>query len=113
MRFRAAVFHPAARRTIKNFPDGVRKELGKAIFDLQRGSRLGMPLVRSMSAVAPGVEELRIRDESGAYRTFYFKKSRRGILILHAFVKKTQKTPLRELDIARARLKEMLDEEKN
>jgi len=40
-----------------------------------------------MPSVAVGVEELRIRDQAGIYRTFYFKKSKRGILILHAFVK--------------------------
>jgi phage-related protein len=39
------------------------------------------------------------------------KKSKRGILIVHAFVKKTQKTPPREITLARKRLEEMLDEE--
>jgi phage-related protein len=63
-----------------------------------------------MSSVALGVEELRIRDRAGIYRTFYFQKSSRGILIFHAFVKKTQKTPSHEIDLGRKRLKEMLDE---
>ena len=112
MRLKAAIFHPAARRAIKDFPADVRRELGKAIFDLQKGSALGMPLARPMPDVAVGVEELRIRDSSGVYRMFYFKKSRRGILILHAFVKKTRRTPTHESDIARLRLKEMLNEEK-
>ena len=112
MRLKAAIFHPAARRAIKDFPGDVRRELGKAIFDLQKGNVLGMPLARPMPDVAVGVEELRIRDRSGLYRTFYFKKSTRGILILHAFVKKTRRTPTHELDIARLRLKEMLNEEK-
>ena len=58
-----------------------------------------------------GVEELRIRDAAGIYRTFYSQKSKRGILIVHAFVKKTQKTPPREITLARKRLEEMLDEE--
>jgi phage-related protein len=69
-----------------------------------------MPLSRPMPEVGVGVEELRIRDEAGIYRTFYFKKSRRGILIPHAFAKKTQKTPRHEIELARRRLKEMLDE---
>ena len=64
-----------------------------------------------MPAVAVGVEELRIRDAAGIYRTFYFKKSKRGILIVHAFVKKTQKTPPHEITLARKRLEEMWDEE--
>jgi len=95
---------------IKTFLEEVRKELGKAILDLQKGHTLGMPLSRPMSSVALGVEELRMRDHSGIYRTFYFQKSSRGILIFHAFVKKTQKTPSHEVDLGRKRLKEMLDE---
>ncbi len=107
---KSALFHPKAREVIKTFPKGVRKELGKAIFDLQKGHPLGMPLSRSMPSVAVDVEELRIRDRTGLYRTFYFTKSLRGILIFHAFVKKTRKTSLREIELGRKRLKEMLDE---
>jgi len=70
-----------------------------------------MPLSRPMPQVASGVEELRIRDDAGIYRTFYFKKSKRGILVVHAFVKKTQKTPKKEIAIARKRIEEMIDEE--
>ena len=106
-----ALFHPKAREEIKTFPEEVRKELGKAIFDVQKGHTLGMPLSRTMSSVALGVEELRIHDRAGIYRALYYKKSARGVLIFHAFVKKTQKTPLQDVDLGRKRLKEMLDEE--
>ncbi len=85
--------------------------MGKAILDLQKGHTLGMPLSRPMPEVAVGVGELRIRDQAGIYRAFYFKKSKRGILIPHACVKKTQKTPPHEIMLARKRLKEMLDED--
>jgi phage-related protein len=61
--------------------------------------------------VAVGVEELRIRDDAGIYRTFYFTKSKRGILIPHACVKKTQKIQRHEIALVRKRLKEMRDEE--
>jgi phage-related protein len=95
---------------IKAFPEEVRKELGKAVFDLQKGHLLGMPLSRPMPSVAVGVDELRIRDRAGIYRTFYFTKSLQGILVFHAFVKKAQKTPLQEIELGRKRLKEMRDE---
>jgi phage-related protein len=106
-----AIFHPKAREEIKAFPEDVRRELGKAIFDLQKGHNLTMPLSKPMNDVALGVEELRVRDSAGIYRAFYYKKSKSGILILSGFMKKTQKTPDREKEIARRRLKEMLDEE--
>jgi phage-related protein len=107
---KAAIFHPAARAAIRLFPEEVRRELGKAIFDLQKGETLSMPLSRPMPSVDAGISELRIRERSGSYRVFYYRQSSRGILVFHAFVKKTQTTPERELDLARARLKELLDE---
>jgi phage-related protein len=67
-----AIFHPAAIATIRSFPAEVRRELGKAIFDLQRGEALGMPLNRPMPLIRSGVEELRIRDRSGIYRTLCY-----------------------------------------
>jgi phage-related protein len=72
---KAALFHPAAKAAIRSFPDDVRRELGKAIFDLQKGDSLGMPVSRPMSSVAPGVAELRMRDRHGIYRAFYFMRS--------------------------------------
>lgn len=89
----------------------MRREIGKIILDLQKGNKLSMPLSRPMPTVAAGVEELRVKDRSGAYRVFYFAKVADSVLILHAFAKKTQKTPPREIALARQRLKEMLDEE--
>lgn len=106
-----AIFHPKARDTIRSFPEDVRREFGKVIFDLQKGKKLSLPLSRPMSSVAAGVEELRVRDRSGAYRVFYYTKLADSVLIFHAFAKKTQKTPQQEIALAQKRFKEMLDEE--
>jgi phage-related protein len=73
------------------------------------GEQLGMPNARPMPGVAAGVSELRVKAEDGAYRAFYFTASARGVLVFHAFVKKTQRTPPLEIDLARKRLKEILD----
>lgn len=105
-----ALFHPKARDIIRGFPYEVRRELGKAIFDLQAGVNLTMPLSRAMPSVAAGVSELRMRDRSGIYRVFYYTKLRDAVLILHAFTKKTQQTPQNEILLAKERLKELLDE---
>lgn len=79
--------------------------------NLQSGANLTVPLSRSMSSVAAGVNELRIRDRAGIYRVFYYTKVADLVLIFHAFVKKTQKTPQSEIALAQERLKELLDEE--
>jgi phage-related protein len=72
---KAAIFHPAALTAIRSFPDDVRRELGKAIFDLQKGDVLAMPVSRSTPSIASGAAELRIRDRSGVYRAFYYRRS--------------------------------------
>jgi phage-related protein len=64
-----------------------------------------------MPSVAKGVAELRVRDESGIYRVFYYTASGRGIFVVHAFVKKTQRTPPLEIELAKQRLKEVLDDQ--
>jgi phage-related protein len=106
---KSAKFHPKARDAIREFPEDVRRDFGKLIFDLQKGQKLSMPLSRPMASVAPGVEELRVRDRSGAYRVFYYIRLVDSILIFHAFVKKTQKTPTEEIALALKRLKEVLE----
>ena len=71
-----ALFHPKARDAdaIREFPEDVRREFGRIIFDLQNGEKLSMPLSRPIASVAAGVEELRVRDRSVVYRVFYYTK---------------------------------------
>src|SRR5258708_17701903 len=108
---KVAIFHPAARAAIRSFPEDVRRELGKAIYDLQKGEVLTMPLSRPMPSIEPGAAELRIRDRTGIYRAFYYSRSPRGILVFHAFMKKSHATPLREFNLGKKRLMELLNEE--
>lgn len=63
-----------------------------------------------MATITPGSYELRIKGKDAIFRIFYYVKSEKGILIFHAFKKKTQKTPFLEITLAKKRLKEMLDE---
>ncbi len=105
-----ALFHIKAKEELRSFPEDVRKAIGKAILNLQKGYNLSMPISKPMPTVALGVEEIRIKDLTGIYRTLYYKKSSQGILIFHAFVKKSQKTTLHEINLGRKRLQEMLYE---
>nr|WP_232223292.1 type II toxin-antitoxin system RelE/ParE family toxin [Candidatus Paracaedibacter acanthamoebae] len=45
-------------------------------------------------------------------RVFYCTMIGKEVVILHSFIKKTQKTPQRETEIARTRLKEIKDDKK-
>lgn len=67
------------------------------------GPDLGMPHTRAMGQ---GLFELRLKAAEGIARVFYCTVIDRQIVMLHQFVKKTEKTPARELELARRRLKE-------
>ena len=108
---RAAIFHPAAREAIHSFPESVAANWAKPSSILQRGAALGMLLSRPMPSIASGAAELRIRDRSGIYRALYYTSSPQGILVFHAFMKKTPTAPKQDLDLGKKRLKELLHEE--
>ena len=68
------------------------------------GPDLGMPHTRAMGG---GLFELRLKAAEGIARVFYCTVADRQIVVLHQFIKKTEKTPSKELDIARRRMKEV------
>jgi phage-related protein len=65
---------------------------------------------KPMENVGAGVREIRIREESGAYRAMYVTKFAAAIYVLHCFQKKTQKTAPNDLALARRRYKELVRE---
>ena len=70
------------------------------------GPDLGMPHTRAMGE---GLFELRLKAAEGIARVFYCTMIGKRIVMLHQFIKKTDKTPPKELAIARRRLKEIND----
>jgi phage-related protein len=71
------------------------------------GPNLGEPHTKAMG---DGLFELRLKGAEGIARVFYCTLIGKRIVMLHGFVKKSDRTPLRELDVARSRLKEIKDE---
>lgn len=107
---KSVIFHKRAKEIIKGFSRAVRRDIGELLFDLQRGENIGMPDARPMPAIAAGAYELRVKDADGIYRVFYYLKSEEGILVFHAFAKKTQTTPQSEIETAKKRLWEILNQ---
>jgi phage-related protein len=103
-------FHVSALEFIRKQATPIRRQIGEALRDLQKGVNLGMPLSRPMPVVAPGVYELRIRGEGTTVRIFYYVRKEDAIVVFHALQKKSQKTPTREINLARQRLQEVLIE---
>ncbi len=67
------------------------------------GPDLAMPQTRAMGDV---LFELRLKSADGIARVFYCTMVGRKIVMLHQFIKKTGKTPQRELETVRRRKKE-------
>jgi len=90
---------------IKTFPVDAKREAG---FQLDRVQHdLEPENWKPIKTVGAGVREIRIRCADGTYRVLYTAKVRDTVYVLHAFQKKTQKTPQRNIDLAKKRLKEI------
>jgi phage-related protein len=68
------------------------------------GPNLGSP---HTEAFGEGLFELRLQAHEGIARVFFCTLVGRRVMMLHSFIKKTQKTPQREIEIARKRMKEV------
>ena len=91
--------------TVRSYAASVRQAIGSELRLLQTGSQ---PVhARPLKTVGRGVWELKISERDGQFRVVYVAKRRSRIYILHAFQKKTQRTPQKDIDLARARFKEI------
>lgn len=70
----------------------------------EHGPNLGEPHSKSFG---DGLLELRLKSAEGIARVFYCTLIQKQIVMLHCFVKKTDKTPVRDRKLAEARMKEV------
>ena len=105
MEWEITYYSNALQEEILNFPAGIQA-IYIHLTDRMRvyGANLGMPHTRAMNS---GLFELRMKSKEGIGRVFYCTLVGKRIVMLHSFVKKSQKTPSKELKIAIARMKEV------
>ena len=96
----------SSRKDIKAFDADARRIAGVELSLVQRG--LEPTDWKSMSAIAVGVKEIRIHTAVES-RVLYVAKYVDTIYVLHAFIKKTQKTEQRDINIAKTRLSELVE----
>jgi phage-related protein len=96
----------SSRRDIRDFPVDAKRRAGYELYLVQSG--LEPSDWKPMSSVGSGVQEIRIHT-GHEHRVFYVAKFEEGVYVLHAFEKKTRKTPKADLDVARSRLRELLN----
>ena len=84
--------------------------MGYALYQVQLGQ---MPLdSKPMRTVGPGVYELRDQDDRAWYRVFYLKKIAGVVYVLHCFEKRTAQTELKDIEVARERLKRLSEQQR-
>jgi phage-related protein len=92
------------RDWLKELPRDYRKVIGEDIKTVQYGWPLGMPVVRKLE---PGLWEVRSHVKDGIARVV-FTVHDDSMILLHGFIKKSQKTPPEDLESARKRKKNLL-----
>ena len=94
-------FVGSSREDMSAFPASTRLRAGHELFMLQAGREPSD--WKPISGVGAGAREIRVRDETGAFRVIYVAKFADAIYVLHAFQKKAQKTAQVDLDLAERR----------
>jgi phage-related protein len=99
-------YSTAVEQAILRLPPGLlARYLRLTDLMIEFGPTLGMPHTRAMGG---GLFELRVKGKEGIARVIYGTAVAQRIIMLHVFIKKSQKTPRKELEIARRRLQEVL-----
>lgn len=101
-------FRGSALDDLRTFPLTARREAGHQLDQVQRGQEPNE--WKPMTTVGPGVQEVRIRDATGAFRIIYVAKFADAVYVLHCFQKKTQKTSKADLDMAAKRYRDLVKE---
>ena len=107
MAFQVEYFHERVLAEVESWPVDVLADYVRLVELLaEYGRSLRLPHSR---AFGDGLFELRPRGRAGIGRALYCFMVGKRVVVLHAFIKKTQQTPDRELKLARKRHKELQD----
>ncbi|MBI3776029.1 MAG: type II toxin-antitoxin system RelE/ParE family toxin [Gammaproteobacteria bacterium] len=91
---------------LRAFPQSARRAVGHQLDRLQR--ELEPFDWKPMKAVGPGAKEIRVHDDAGAFRAIYVTKFGDAVHVLHCFQKKSQKTALADLSLAKTRYRDLM-----
>lgn len=99
----------ASYKELTSFPGQARRDAGHALGRVQAGKQ--PEDWKAMESVGPGACEIRVESRDGGvvqHRVVYVAKFAEAIYVLHAFSKKSEKTSPHNLQVARARYRELL-----
>ena len=93
-------------KSLREFPEDAKQDVGYQLDKVQRGEQPDD--FKPMPSIGKGVEEIRVRDDSGIYRVIYTARLADAVYVLHAFQKKTQTTAKRDIALATKRYAELM-----
>lgn len=94
-----------AKEVVSGFPNRVRVDIGHQLWLVQEGEPPDD--WKPVTSVGAGVVELRVHHDN-EYRVMYVAKFAEAVYVIHAFVKKTQRTSQKDLELAEQRYKELV-----
>jgi phage-related protein len=100
---RPVVWLGDSREAVQAFSRDARQSAGFQLAKVQDGR--DPDDWKPMPSIGVGVREIRIRVSGGAIRVIYLATRPEGVYVLHAFRKKSARTPRRDLALARARFR--------
>lgn len=104
MRYSIVYYSQEVQEEIMNLPVTLQARfIGLTDRMMEHGPNLGLPHTNSFGG---GLFELRLKGAEGIARVFFCLIVKQQIVMLHSFIKKTQKTPDKELKLAKQRMKE-------
>jgi phage-related protein len=98
---KAVRFVGTAREELTTFPESARRRAGYDLFMVQVGREPAD--FKPMPRVGAGAYEIRVRDNTGAFRVIYVAKFAQTVYVLHAFQKTTRKTRQADIELAARR----------
>lgn len=99
-------YNKDVEKKILSLPDGLlARYLRLTDLMIEFGANLGLPHTR---VLGEGLIELRIKSKEGIARVFYCTMVRKRVVMLHLFIKKSNKIPKKEIQKAKNRMKEVL-----
>ncbi len=90
---------------LRGFPASARQQAGYQLDRVQRGVE---PVDwKPMPSIGPGVREIRVRDEAGAFRVIYVAHRADAVYVLHCFRKTSQRTSRSDIELATRRYRSL------
>ena len=109
--YRIEFFSQEVQEQVKALPEKIRMRMYSLFERMEQfGSNLGPPHTEQVPGY-PRLFEVRAKPKEGIGRAYYCTVVNRKIWVLHVIVKKTQKAPQQDLELAYRRLKEIKNEQ--